>query len=254
MKEIIVYCEDIPRPQAVAWPDAVAGDNRIVLLYADTDSFKGHFNALLKLLSESEKDQAGRFRRENQRDAYILNHSLLRIFLSRASGIPPKEILFKSEAAGKPYTEAEGLPHFNISDTDTTILQGFAPFPLGVDIEAVSPDMDIEPISGRFFSVREIRRIHKKGREWFFKYWSRKEALLKATGIGITTMLPCIEVVGGVNILNKRCTESFTGAPEGFSIKSFPEGNLYVSVASGHREAELLLCTPAPSDLAGYLR
>jgi 4'-phosphopantetheinyl transferase len=61
---------------------------------------------------------------------------------------------------------------------------------IGIDIERVRDDVAVEQIAQKFFSQDEIsslERSHKRKRnELFFKYWTRKEAYLKALGEGIS--------------------------------------------------------------------
>ena len=60
---------------------------------------------------------------------------------------------------------------------------------IGVDIEMIRPDTDIEKIAERFFSFAEteqLRAVNGLGkRTAFFNGWTRKEAYLKARGEGI---------------------------------------------------------------------
>ena len=249
MDEIIIYCEDIPRPEAIPWKQVLAGENRINLVYLPLERFREVIPRLYHHLNAAEQDTASRMRRDSQRDAYVLNHSVLRILLAADKGIVPREVDIRAGENGKPFLFGSGFPHFNLSDAEGAAMQAYAGHPLGVDLEWISPEFDTEPIASRFFSNRECRRIQKKGREWFFKYWTRKEALLKATGIGIAHVLPCIEVVGGVNIVNRRCAGSFLGKAKEYSIKSFRLDDYYVSIASERRETVLTICVPEPSEL-----
>src|SRR5208282_3176253 len=70
--------------------------------------------------------------------------------------------------------------------------------PVGVDVERVRPMPDAEEIAARFFSPRETAELKALPSDQvpaaFFNLWTRKEACLKATGDGITKLLPLTEV------------------------------------------------------------
>ena len=62
-------------------------------------------------------------------------------------------------------------------------------FPVGIDIEMIRSEMDIQAIAERFFSSAETEQLRTvtglRKREGFFNGWTRKEAYLKARGEGI---------------------------------------------------------------------
>ena len=61
---------------------------------------------------------------------------------------------------------------------------------LGIDIERLRPMPDLLNIATRFFSAREVKAILAVSddirHEAFFACWTRKEAFLKATGVGLS--------------------------------------------------------------------
>jgi 4'-phosphopantetheinyl transferase len=70
--------------------------------------------------------------------------------------------------------------------------------PVGVDVECIRPIKNVEDLVARFFSRRENEMFQKLPSEKrpaaFFNLWTRKEALLKATGEGIAGGLDRVEV------------------------------------------------------------
>jgi 4'-phosphopantetheinyl transferase len=119
------------------------------------------------------------------------------MLLGRYLETPPAEIRFQYENHGKPEID---LPRacrdlrFNFSDSGglalIAVTSGSA---IGVDIEKVRHLPDFLDIATRFFSPREIEAIlalsENKRQEAFFTCWTRKEAYLKATGIGLLRSL-----------------------------------------------------------------
>ena len=80
--------------------------------------------------------------------------------------------------------------HFNVSHSHGHLLVAIARnCAVGIDIEMIRPEMDIEAIAERFFSSAETQQLRAltglDKREGFFNGWTRKEAYLKARGEGI---------------------------------------------------------------------
>ena len=69
---------------------------------------------------------------------------------------------------------------------------------IGVDIEKVRSDFELMSIASRFFTPNEcetLRRLPEPERaEAFFHCWTRKEAVLKARGDGLSFPLDRVEV------------------------------------------------------------
>jgi len=68
----------------------------------------------------------------------------------------------------------------------------------GVDVEIVRTIADLEGIAEHFFSPRECASLRALGPHertaGFFNCWTRKEAYIKATGLGLTQPLDTFEV------------------------------------------------------------
>jgi 4'-phosphopantetheinyl transferase len=69
---------------------------------------------------------------------------------------------------------------------------------LGIDVEHVRPDSAGEDIAKRYFSageVNDLRPLPPEARvQGFFHCWTRKEAYLKATGMGLQIPLDSFSV------------------------------------------------------------
>jgi 4'-phosphopantetheinyl transferase len=146
------------------------------------------------LLSADERDQAGRFHFKKDRDRYIVRHGILRIILGHYLNVAPGLIRFKYGKNSKPALAdgpGRGKLYFNLSHSRGMVLYAFtSEREIGVDIEYIRNIPDMEQIVERFFSAREktvFRALSKsRKREAFFNCWTRKEALIKATGEGLS--------------------------------------------------------------------
>jgi 4'-phosphopantetheinyl transferase len=146
------------------------------------------------ILSADEVARATRFRFEQDRAHFVHCRSALRQLVSRYLVIAPGEIRFLYSANGKPQVEEmqnrSGL-QFNVSHSGNLALIAFGgEHRLGVDIEMVRGGVNTEDLSQRFFSTREqvgLAELPENLRAFgFFACWTRKEALLKATGDGLS--------------------------------------------------------------------
>lgn len=131
-----------------------------------------------------------------------MGRGVLRSILGSYLGISPSSVRFHYEARGKPVlaesTHGKSL-YFNMSHS-----QGLALYALtrrgkvGIDLERLRHIPEAGQIAGRLFSPREnavLRVLPESGKQKaFFDCWSRKEAYLKATGVGLIEELSSIEV------------------------------------------------------------
>jgi 4'-phosphopantetheinyl transferase len=80
--------------------------------------------------------------------------------------------------------------HFNVSHSGQLALYAVSlNHDVGVDVERVSPIPEAASIAARFFTAEQAARIgdgDDGGMEFFYRLWTRKEALLKCTGEGLT--------------------------------------------------------------------
>ncbi len=167
--------------------------NEIHLWWAALDLPENEVKRLAALLVEKERQRAGRFLHANHRRRFIAAYGMLRGLLGAYLDIPPARIPVMRADSGKPYLEKTANPGgicFNLSHSHGMALYGFSNNRrIGVDIEYRREKSDIVKIAERFFSAGQARQIAlasgQRRQELFFRYWSLKEACLKATGQGL---------------------------------------------------------------------
>ncbi|MFY9647443.1 MAG: 4'-phosphopantetheinyl transferase superfamily protein [Terriglobales bacterium] len=153
-----------------------------------------HDAAETNVLSPDEIARASRFHFEQDRLRFIRCRSALRGLLSAYLSIPAAEVLLEYQSNGKPYAAPSQNPRalqFNVSHSASTALIAVGSCcQLGVDIEKIREDVDVTSLAERFFSLTEraeLRALPAHLRvPGFFACWTRKEAFLKATGIGLS--------------------------------------------------------------------
>jgi 4'-phosphopantetheinyl transferase len=152
------------------------------------------------LLSHDEQLRAKRFHFERDRGRFIVARGILRILLGSHLGITPAKVAFGYTKNGKPFVaDHAGQIHFNISHSSERALYAISNrCALGVDIEHMNRDIDYANLAERFFSRREhaeLQLIPESDRKRaFFACWTRKEAVIKATGEGLSLPLDQFEV------------------------------------------------------------
>jgi phosphopantetheine--protein transferase-like protein len=116
--------------------------------------------------------------------------------------VRPDAIGMMHNSFGKPkLTGTPGEMHFNLSHSKGISALVFdQDHEVGVDIERIDRHFDYQPIVSRYFTEKENRFINDPDGDSidrFYRVWTRKEALLKALGTGITRHLD-VEVTEGV--------------------------------------------------------
>ena len=159
----------------------------------------GDLEACHALLSAEERERAQRYRVERPRSDYILTRGTLRSLLARYLRRAPNEISFRYTEFGKPLLVDGGDLQFNVSHSDGIAVMGFARArEIGVDVEKIRQQSDVEQIAERFFSKHERRSLRQCAgeelHEAFFRCWTRKEAYIKAKGEGLSLPLHQFDV------------------------------------------------------------
>ncbi|MEO8150319.1 MAG: 4'-phosphopantetheinyl transferase superfamily protein [Bacteroidia bacterium] len=166
-----------------------AADVHVWIIEVDNEDVL--FDKLKDILNADEIERMLRFKKKDDQLRFAYAHACLRILCSRYLGQPAAAINFTETINKKPCIEiCFGNLFFNLSHSGRKILIAFGTeSEVGVDIEQMRPDFKIEEFMERNYSANEINSIINVDRDeqlnLFFKYWSRKEAWLKATGIGI---------------------------------------------------------------------
>jgi 4'-phosphopantetheinyl transferase len=143
------------------------------------------------LLSAGERERAERFRFERHRRMYVSTHAALRLLLSRYLQVPPLSLTIAADPNGRPVLPYCSGLHFNLSHSGTlALVVASCLAPVGVDIEEIRDVPDFVDIARRFFAqdeVDQILRLPEAERlSGFFATWTRKEAYVKALGLGLS--------------------------------------------------------------------
>ncbi len=178
--------------------------NEVHLWRVDLEAIRSEESRWREVLSSDELQRASRFHFEGDRQRYVAARSLLRRILAvyfsltdrgriTVLSIPTK----KKPSLAPPYA-GSGIK-FNLSHSGGVALYAFSrERDLGVDVEHIRHDFEVEPLARRFFSPHEQNQLiglsPTEKVEAFFRCWTRKEAYIKATGDGLSLPLTQFDV------------------------------------------------------------
>jgi len=154
------------------------------------------------VLSSDEKARAAAFTSDGARRRFVWMRAGLRCLLGERLGVSPCAIRFSYGEKGKPSlaapTAARGL-EFSVThsgDVGAILFRvacageagGVTPSPVGVDVERHRPRR-YRALASRFFTLEDCAALDAEGDDaksrLFFEMWTKKEAWLKAIGVGI---------------------------------------------------------------------
>lgn len=153
------------------------------------------------LLSAAERQRAARFYFGKDRDLFVLGKRMTRTLLGRVLGLPPAALEFAAASYGKPAlagASADSGCVFNLAHSGTSVYLALGrQRRIGVDVEHERPGLDLIELGRRFFCPREVALLEDgpedETRRLFFKFWTLKEAYLKAEGSGLGISLTAMD-------------------------------------------------------------
>jgi len=200
-----------------------------LLCYSVPDN--GQDENISQWLTADEKETAGRFRSEVHRNQWIKTHAQINQQLDILTGYTQKIPSINRTAEGKPFLSQTHSLFFNLSDTDGYTLAAFSKSDIGIDVERIREIPDADLVAGRFFSPAE-RAWMNNSEDRFFLIWTRKEAILKLTGTGLSDHLDEIDTAVNFWKGNAGLVAGEKKISPSIYVYSFNIGNLVASVAS----------------------
>ena len=149
--------------------------------------FPDYFGDMRKYVTDAELTEFSRSKNFHQGNTRIACRAVLRYLLCKYANLNADSVIIRKNKNGKPYLHHSDV-HFNVSHNDSSFLIAISSFGrVGVDIE-IPDDRESEPeLLDYAFSEHEKREL-ESGTP-FLEIWTRKEALLKAVGVGLLNNL-----------------------------------------------------------------
>ena len=158
-------------------------------------------------LSVDEIKRADRFHFQKDKIRFVAAHGCLRDILARYHHWEPGQLTFSANDNGKPALStdlSERRMDFNLSHSEDLALVAVTwERKVGVDLERIRQGISAQVIARQYFSrseVAELLGLPSEQREvGFFNCWTRKEAYIKAQGLGLSLPLDSFDVSVGPN-------------------------------------------------------
>jgi 4'-phosphopantetheinyl transferase len=222
----------------------------IALWYGELTEQPASITQYWPMLNDDEQARAQQFKLKTRQDLFVLSRGLLRKLLAETVHDQPQQIRLANGQYGKPYCLDYPELAFNLSHTGNHLMLAIARnCQLGVDIELIKPRLNLPGLVGKCFSNTEADYWHQLSEQdqlaEFYRFWTGKEAFVKATGRGISLGMQHCEL--SVNSASGFITipEEY-GDPEQWSVQYLqPNPFIYMAVVTdrpniNHSKIELL--------------
>jgi 4'-phosphopantetheinyl transferase len=180
---------------------------------------------MMQSISVERKERLQRYRSDIDRKLGVYAEMLVRCMICMNAGVTYKSVTFAAGHSGKPFLT--GFPHyeFSISHTRNAVAAAVSDNPVGVDVERIR-NVDIG-IAKRIYSEHEMAWLNDPAADKdyrFLEIWTKKEALVKYYGTGLTSDLKAYDVMSAL-----PCER----------ITTYALGDYIVSICSGAEDRDI---------------
>jgi 4'-phosphopantetheinyl transferase len=152
------------------------------------------------ILSIEEQARAERRLPGRVREEFVYGRACLRILLAENLGVQAASVQVLADEYGKPRLAGASNLTFNLSHSYGMLLVAMSwQGSVGVDVEHINPATEIMELAPSVFSSSEMDRLRSLSiedmkRSSFYRTWTRKEAIIKADGRGLSIPLTGFDV------------------------------------------------------------
>jgi 4'-phosphopantetheinyl transferase len=179
------------------------------------------------LLDPVERARRERYLRAEDRDRFTLGVAITRLVLGRLLDVPPERVPLTRACreCGEPHgpPAVAGGPHLSVSHSgDRVALALAAGGPVGVDVEESSRHLEHD-------IARHVLSPGETAAGDLIAYWTRKEAIIKATGDGLRAPMTDITVSAPAEPPRLLAWSGRDGLVERFSLHPLDPGPGYAA-------------------------
>ena len=154
---------------------------------------------LASLLSSDERDRAERFHFNRDCSRFTTTRAALRLLIGKYLSASPQEITFAYSGYGKPRLSDDVGFQFNVSHTKDMAMFAFTRIgEVGIDVERHRQVKMLDGMAERCLAAPQYQQFSSLTDEAkesaFFRFWTRKEAVIKAVGLGLSQPLKDFDV------------------------------------------------------------
>jgi 4'-phosphopantetheinyl transferase len=232
---------------APAPPGARPGDDVQVWHARITDfvSDRARITRALDWLAPDERARHDRFRGDADRAMFLVGRVMARTLVGRGLGLTPTAWTWREGPRGRPEVgEAASAISFNLAHSGGIVAcalrRGGG---VGIDVEDRNRRALDARLVERYCAPDEIADIQGRGpegwRDQFLKYWTLKEAYLKARGLGIAVPLADLSFRLEPGPVRLTCLNSLAGESTDwtFALDELPD-RVFLAVAAPLGTAE----------------
>jgi 4'-phosphopantetheinyl transferase len=166
------------------------------------DQPRRRVDQLAQSLSADERMRADRFRFETDRVRFIIARGMLRLILGQYLDTEPGRVQLCYGSHGKPHLRDgtnQPLIRFSVAHSHQMAAYGFTcAREIGVDLEYARPMPRMQQAASAFMSARELALLSAlpidQQQQAFYLCWTRKEAYVKARGVGLAQPLQRLDM------------------------------------------------------------
>ena len=186
------------------------------------------------LLDGAERQRLAGFARSSDGIRFACARSALRSILADYLNCEPQKIVFQTGPHGRPRLAGHHID-FNLAHSGNLALIAIGTGPgIGIDIEALREVKDVLTLSRRHFQADELAEVesaatHERSRA-FLSCWTRKEAVIKSTGLGLA--LGPSRINAGCGPEPRWVSVPSPAAPDRLRVVSISPGSGYVGACA----------------------
>ncbi|MBA4494044.1 4'-phosphopantetheinyl transferase family protein [Paenactinomyces guangxiensis] len=202
--------------------------------------------SLRQLMSTKELERLKSFRKEEDRKRALISYGLLRLILAQVLKKDPREIMISrtcphcGKEHGRPQLKEECPESIEISVSHSgqwVVIALSLSVPIGIDVEEMRTGLAVDQLASQILSPLEEQEFtlltEDEKLEAFYVYWTRKEAILKAFGLGFSISPKQLSVSGWrqpPRLISWEADPSMTEKVNCYSLHFAPEYKACLSV------------------------
>ena len=195
-----------------------------------------HFEILRRSLNNTELEKANKYKKELDQKLYVAGHGVLNLIIKDITG-QAQQLNYTEH--GKPYLENSEIEFSITHSGEIALIALTKKIPIGIDIEHVLTIQNKDELLVPFFHEQEkleIIGINPLESELaFYSCWTRKEAVLKAMGDGLSIDTKSF-YVGSFVVRNSNHLRLPNDYPSIWGVWDFMIGNDYIACIATPRE------------------
>ncbi|TAE34310.1 MAG: 4'-phosphopantetheinyl transferase superfamily protein [Cytophagales bacterium] len=232
-----VICHTTRIPDWQPWPGGPPPTDALTVLRLRVPTDPAQLAFWHHFLQSYEHEQAARFRQVTDQQRFMVGRGLFRQVGGLLLGQEPQAVGIEKTQFGKPFLPDAPNWYLNLSHSGEWVVLAVGRLPVGIDVEFLNRKFAIHDLVPTVLNAHEEARLtnHPDPHGFFFDCWTRKEALVKATGAGLTDTLVNVPATEGMHVVQ----DEWVGASGTWFVQPFFVDDLFpAALASVYMKEE----------------